>query len=137
MFGSEMFLDVCVCCRSRLADFFVNCQPEPRSLSGCLKENYADCLLAYSGLIGEFTCTLDCYFVSAFTPGLCEFLICFNPIFEGFSSGFFSYFVSIAIDKIALTKVCTEIWKHKFDWIIRHVVNTPTVYFLDGGETKS
>ncbi|XP_054879384.1 GDNF family receptor alpha-1a isoform X2 [Poeciliopsis prolifica] len=39
-------------CRSRLADFFVNCMSEPRSLSGCLKENYADCLLAYSGLIG-------------------------------------------------------------------------------------
>ncbi|XP_054655696.1 GDNF family receptor alpha-1a isoform X2 [Dunckerocampus dactyliophorus] len=39
-------------CRSRLADFFANCQTEPRSLSGCLKENYADCLLAYSGLIG-------------------------------------------------------------------------------------
>uniref|UniRef100_UPI0037E8F907 GDNF family receptor alpha-1a isoform X2 n=1 Tax=Semicossyphus pulcher TaxID=241346 RepID=UPI0037E8F907 len=39
-------------CRSRLADFFVNCQPEPRSLSGCLKENYADCLLSYSGLVG-------------------------------------------------------------------------------------
>lgn len=39
-------------CRSRLADFFANCQSEPRSLSGCLKENYADCLLAYSGLIG-------------------------------------------------------------------------------------
>ncbi|KAF0027955.1 hypothetical protein F2P81_020696 [Scophthalmus maximus] len=27
-------------------------QWEPRSLSGCLKENYADCLLSYSGLIG-------------------------------------------------------------------------------------
>ncbi|XP_056121481.1 GDNF family receptor alpha-1a isoform X2 [Rhinichthys klamathensis goyatoka] len=39
-------------CRSRLADFFTNCQSEPRSLSGCLKENYADCLLSYSGLIG-------------------------------------------------------------------------------------
>ncbi|XP_066514830.1 GDNF family receptor alpha-1-like [Hoplias malabaricus] len=39
-------------CRSRLADFFANCQPEPRSLSGCLKENYGDCLLSYSGLIG-------------------------------------------------------------------------------------
>lgn len=39
-------------CRSRLADFFANCQPEPRSMTGCLKENYADCLLAYSGLIG-------------------------------------------------------------------------------------
>ncbi|XP_047207767.1 GDNF family receptor alpha-1a isoform X2 [Girardinichthys multiradiatus] len=39
-------------CRSRLADFFVNCMSEPRSLSGCLKENYADCLLSYSGLIG-------------------------------------------------------------------------------------
>lgn len=38
--------------RSRLADFFANCQPEPRSVSGCLKESYADCLLAYSGLIG-------------------------------------------------------------------------------------
>lgn len=41
------------CCRSRLADFFTNCQPESRSVSGCLKENYADCLLAYSGLIGK------------------------------------------------------------------------------------
>lgn len=39
-------------CRSRLADFFTNCQPESRSVSNCLKENYADCLLAYSGLIG-------------------------------------------------------------------------------------
>ncbi|XP_062859815.1 GDNF family receptor alpha-1b [Trichomycterus rosablanca] len=39
-------------CRSRLADFFTSCQPEARSISGCLKENYADCLLAYSGLIG-------------------------------------------------------------------------------------
>ncbi|XP_056292068.1 GDNF family receptor alpha-1a isoform X2 [Pseudoliparis swirei] len=39
-------------CRSRLADFLVNCQPELRSLSGCLKENYADCLLSYSGLVG-------------------------------------------------------------------------------------
>ncbi|KAL0964522.1 hypothetical protein UPYG_G00325080 [Umbra pygmaea] len=39
-------------CRSRLADFFANCQSEPRSVSGCLKDNYADCLLSYSGLIG-------------------------------------------------------------------------------------
>ncbi|XP_028844934.1 GDNF family receptor alpha-1b [Denticeps clupeoides] len=39
-------------CRSRLADFLTNCQPELRSVSGCLKESYADCLLAYSGLIG-------------------------------------------------------------------------------------
>ncbi|XP_071605593.1 GDNF family receptor alpha-1 isoform X2 [Heliangelus exortis] len=39
-------------CRSRLADFFTNCRPESRSVSGCLKENYAHCLLAYSGLIG-------------------------------------------------------------------------------------
>uniref|UniRef100_A0A8C6R0V1 GDNF/GAS1 domain-containing protein n=1 Tax=Nannospalax galili TaxID=1026970 RepID=A0A8C6R0V1_NANGA len=39
-------------CRSRLLDFFTNCQPESRSVSSCLKENYADCLLAYSGLIG-------------------------------------------------------------------------------------
>ncbi|XP_063818757.1 GDNF family receptor alpha-1 [Pseudophryne corroboree] len=39
-------------CRSRLAHFFTDCQPDPRSVSGCLKENYAECLLAYSGLIG-------------------------------------------------------------------------------------
>ncbi|XP_073451927.1 GDNF family receptor alpha-1 [Aquarana catesbeiana] len=39
-------------CRSRLAHFLNDCQPDPRSVSGCLKENYAECLLAYSGLIG-------------------------------------------------------------------------------------
>ncbi|XP_019738991.1 GDNF family receptor alpha-1b [Hippocampus comes] len=39
-------------CRSRLADFMSSCQPEAHSVSGCLRENYADCLLAYSGLIG-------------------------------------------------------------------------------------
>ncbi|KAA0725083.1 GDNF family receptor alpha-1 [Triplophysa tibetana] len=39
-------------CKSRLADFLTNCQPEVRSISGCLKENYANCLVAYSGLIG-------------------------------------------------------------------------------------
>uniref|UniRef100_A0A3P8VAT9 GDNF family receptor alpha-1 n=1 Tax=Cynoglossus semilaevis TaxID=244447 RepID=A0A3P8VAT9_CYNSE len=39
-------------CRSRLADFISNCQPETRSISGCLRENYADCLLSYTGLIG-------------------------------------------------------------------------------------
>ncbi|MED6267303.1 hypothetical protein CHARACLAT_010753, partial [Characodon lateralis] len=37
---------------SRLADFLSSCQPEVRSISGCLRENYADCLLSYSGLIG-------------------------------------------------------------------------------------
>ena len=40
--------------RSRLADFISTCQPEARSVSGCLRENYADCLLSYSGLIGEW-----------------------------------------------------------------------------------
>lgn len=39
--------------RSRLADFMSSCHPEAGSISGCLRENYADCLLAYSGLIGE------------------------------------------------------------------------------------
>ncbi|CAH2323189.1 GDNF family receptor alpha-1-like [Pelobates cultripes] len=38
--------------RSRLAHFLTDCQPDLRSASGCLKENYAECLLAYSGLIG-------------------------------------------------------------------------------------
>uniref|UniRef100_A0A4W3JJJ2 GDNF family receptor alpha-1 n=1 Tax=Callorhinchus milii TaxID=7868 RepID=A0A4W3JJJ2_CALMI len=41
-------------CRSRLADFFTNCQSESRTVSGCLRENYAGCLLAYTGLIGTF-----------------------------------------------------------------------------------
>ncbi|XP_040462571.1 GDNF family receptor alpha-1 [Falco naumanni] len=57
-------------CRSRLADFFTNCQPESRSVSSCLKENYADCLLAYSGLIGKAAgkgvdCTLKIVFSKA------------------------------------------------------------------------
>lgn len=53
--GLECFqcTNAAFCCRSRLADFFTNCQPESRSVSNCLKENYADCLLAYSGLIGK------------------------------------------------------------------------------------
>lgn len=50
---SSPFPQLSSCCRSRLADFFTNCQPESRSVSSCLKENYADCLLAYSGLIGK------------------------------------------------------------------------------------
>ncbi|XP_078392747.1 GDNF family receptor alpha-2-like [Cetorhinus maximus] len=38
---------------SRLADFLSNCQPSAQSLSGCFRENYAACLLSYSGLIGS------------------------------------------------------------------------------------
>lgn len=44
---------IAILLRSRLADFISNCQPEARSISGCLRENYADCLLSYSGLIGK------------------------------------------------------------------------------------
>ncbi|XP_067879555.1 GDNF family receptor alpha-2-like isoform X2 [Heterodontus francisci] len=40
-------------CRSRLADFLSNCQPSAQSVSGCFRENYAACLLSYSGLIGS------------------------------------------------------------------------------------
>ncbi|XP_051925480.1 GDNF family receptor alpha-1b [Hippocampus zosterae] len=39
-------------CRSRLADFMSSCRPDAGSPSGCLRGNYADCLLAYSGLVG-------------------------------------------------------------------------------------
>ncbi|XP_028843689.1 GDNF family receptor alpha-4-like [Denticeps clupeoides] len=39
-------------CRSRLADFQHNCQPSTSSPSGCVRENIAVCLKAYSGLIG-------------------------------------------------------------------------------------
>ncbi|XP_030622720.1 GDNF family receptor alpha-3 [Chanos chanos] len=39
-------------CRSRLADFQHNCQPNPLSPSGCLRESGAVCLKAYAGLIG-------------------------------------------------------------------------------------
>lgn len=59
------------CCRSRLADFFTNCQPESRSVSSCLKENYADCLLAYSGLIGKKAGKGGGLFVLRETPKLC------------------------------------------------------------------
>ncbi|XP_032869625.1 GDNF family receptor alpha-2-like [Amblyraja radiata] len=40
-------------CRSRLADFLSNCQPSAQAGSGCFRENYAACLLSYSGLIGS------------------------------------------------------------------------------------
>ncbi|XP_035391088.1 GDNF family receptor alpha-4 isoform X1 [Electrophorus electricus] len=40
-------------CRSRLAQFHHDCQPEGQSGSGCKQGNYAACLLAYTGLIGS------------------------------------------------------------------------------------
>ncbi|XP_015682245.1 GDNF family receptor alpha-4-like [Protobothrops mucrosquamatus] len=40
--------------RSRYAEFQVNCQPSGLlSGTGCQKENYAACLLAYTGIIGS------------------------------------------------------------------------------------
>lgn len=44
---------LCLCFRSRLADFQHNCQPSPLSASGCIRESRAMCLKAYAGLIGE------------------------------------------------------------------------------------
>ncbi|KAK9398570.1 GDNF family receptor alpha-4-like [Crotalus adamanteus] len=48
-------LDACrgnYVCRSRYAEFQVNCQPSGLlSGTGCQKENYAACLLAYTGII--------------------------------------------------------------------------------------
>ncbi|XP_030621319.1 GDNF family receptor alpha-2 [Chanos chanos] len=40
-------------CRSRLAQFQYDCQPEEQSASGCKQGNYAVCLVAYTGLIGS------------------------------------------------------------------------------------
>uniref|UniRef100_A0A8C0H0B2 GDNF family receptor alpha 4 n=1 Tax=Chelonoidis abingdonii TaxID=106734 RepID=A0A8C0H0B2_CHEAB len=40
-------------CRSRYAEFQFNCQPSPQSATGCRRENYAACLLAYTGIIGS------------------------------------------------------------------------------------
>ncbi|KAK5881260.1 hypothetical protein CesoFtcFv8_022080 [Champsocephalus esox] len=64
-------------CRSRLADFISNCQPEAHSISGCLRESYADCLLSYSGLIG-----------TVMTPNYVRFLgITLSPWCDCSSSG--------------------------------------------------
>ncbi|KAF5897591.1 GDNF family receptor alpha-4-like, partial [Clarias magur] len=40
-------------CRSRLAQFQYDCQPQEQSSSGCKHGNYAACLVAYTGLIGS------------------------------------------------------------------------------------
>uniref|UniRef100_A0A673G572 GDNF family receptor alpha 4b n=1 Tax=Sinocyclocheilus rhinocerous TaxID=307959 RepID=A0A673G572_9TELE len=40
-------------CRSRLAQFQYDCQPEVQSATGCKQGNYATCLIAYTGLIGD------------------------------------------------------------------------------------
>ncbi|KAM6961243.1 GDNF family receptor alpha-4a [Aplochiton taeniatus] len=40
-------------CRSRWAQFQYDCQPSELSASGCTQDNYAACLLAYTGLIGS------------------------------------------------------------------------------------
>ncbi|XP_075787138.1 GDNF family receptor alpha-4 isoform X4 [Pelodiscus sinensis] len=49
-------LDACqenYVCRSRYVEFQFNCQPSPQSATGCRRENYAACLLAYTGIIGS------------------------------------------------------------------------------------
>ncbi|KAI7801246.1 putative GDNF family receptor alpha-4-like [Triplophysa rosa] len=40
-------------CRSRLAQFQYDCEPEEQSAIGCKQGNYAACLIAYTGLIGS------------------------------------------------------------------------------------
>ncbi|XP_061541064.1 GDNF family receptor alpha-4-like isoform X2 [Phycodurus eques] len=39
-------------CRSRFADFIQNCEPSPRTTSGCLRDSAGLCLRAYAGLVG-------------------------------------------------------------------------------------
>lgn len=49
-------LDACrgnYVCRSRFAEFQYNCQPSKQTSSGCERDNYAACLLAYTGIIGS------------------------------------------------------------------------------------
>uniref|UniRef100_A0A8V0Z5Z7 GDNF family receptor alpha 4 n=1 Tax=Gallus gallus TaxID=9031 RepID=A0A8V0Z5Z7_CHICK len=40
-------------CRSRYAEFQFNCQPSLQTASGCRRDSYAACLLAYTGIIGS------------------------------------------------------------------------------------
>ncbi|KAK6304924.1 hypothetical protein J4Q44_G00255100 [Coregonus suidteri] len=40
-------------CRSRWAQFQYDCQPSEHVASGCKQDNYAACLLAYTGLMGS------------------------------------------------------------------------------------
>lgn len=39
--------------RSRYAEFQFNCQPSLQAASGCQRDSYAACLLAYTGIIGK------------------------------------------------------------------------------------
>uniref|UniRef100_H3D7W7 GDNF family receptor alpha 2 n=1 Tax=Tetraodon nigroviridis TaxID=99883 RepID=H3D7W7_TETNG len=40
-------------CRSRLADFHMNCQMTPHTVTSCPHDNYHGCLMSYVGLIGS------------------------------------------------------------------------------------
>uniref|UniRef100_A0A674MCF2 GDNF family receptor alpha 4a n=1 Tax=Takifugu rubripes TaxID=31033 RepID=A0A674MCF2_TAKRU len=40
-------------CRSRWAQFQYDCQPSEENSSGCKQENYGECLLSYTGLMGS------------------------------------------------------------------------------------
>ncbi|XP_067153321.1 GDNF family receptor alpha-4 isoform X2 [Apteryx mantelli] len=40
-------------CRSRYAEFQFNCQPSLQAATGCRRDSYAACLLAYTGIIGS------------------------------------------------------------------------------------
>lgn len=43
-----------VASRSRLADFHMNCQMTPHTVTTCPHDNYHGCLMSYVGLIGNF-----------------------------------------------------------------------------------
>ena len=47
------------CFRSRLADYHMNCQVTPHTVTGCPQDNYHGCLMAYVGLIGEWSSLLS------------------------------------------------------------------------------
>lgn len=56
-FGSNCWTFIisffCVCFRSRLADFHMNCRTTRHSITSCPNDNYHACLISYVGLIGE------------------------------------------------------------------------------------
>ncbi|KAI4872227.1 hypothetical protein NFI96_012398 [Prochilodus magdalenae] len=63
-------------CRSRLAQFQYDCQPEGQSASGCKQGNYAACLLAYTGLIGTYTDSITPNYVDNSTSNVSPWCTC-------------------------------------------------------------
>lgn len=79
--------------RSRLADFHMNCQMTPHTVTSCPHDNYHGCLMSYVGLIGTFN------------------ILCMDVLIVGRLASFVDFFITFSrrnVRQISRMKKCQQ-----------------------------